>query len=619
MTDLRPLEWFPKRFGAGDMAGQGAQRLLGQPDLSTWELLVRETAQNSWDARDIGTIPSYGIHLRAISGGTLAALRTLFAGGSAELGLEDVLSRDTMRVVEINDRGTRGLGGPIRNDLATDAQTRTDFADFVLTLGAPRDTEFGGGTYGFGKTASYTASSCGTVVIWSRTRHEGELQHRFIASAFGPTFEIGNHRYTGRHWWGTRIDNNVVEPLVGDEAQQWGETLFSNGFAGNETGTSLLILAPVMPDDPGTDSPEDALVAAWRAAVVRNLWPKFIPDQPSARTMHIEILRDGFPMQLITPDDEALFQAQGQALSTVRRAQAGVPATPTGGGPVKMVAIERQSPRRLLGHVALTMYQPTAADPTEDTATHEGENALTLMRNEAELVVKNIPGGRLTIPTLRWTGVFKPVKDMDTAFAMSEPPSHDDWNPAGLAREDRLDVALALRRIGEAIQQFVDPSPVGARSADGVSAGAVSTALAGLAGSAAGGGRARNATREREQSRSTPARRKGEPVVKVLGWEPLPLTPQQRAAGRQAILVRLVPSISGSSATIAVSPGELGLGTEGASVRAPEDITLHWLGANGEPSPGEEILVSSGEELTATIEFPAGLVVDFTFRARIPS
>lgn len=472
MIPCTSLDWFPKRFGAGDMAGQGAQRLLGQPDLSTWELLVRETAQNSWDARLEGEIPSYELHLRTLDTATQEALRLLFAQGSTGLALGDVLDRPGMRVVEINDRGTRGLGGPVRNDLADNGDAKTDFADFVLTLGAPRDNEFGGGTYGFGKTAIYTASSCGTVVIWSRTQHEGRLEHRFIASAFGPTFEVDGFRYTGRHWWGTRINENVVEPLVGEVAQQWGEQLFMRGFGNDETGTSLLILAPVMPDDDANVPPEEVLLEAWRAAVVRNLWPKIIVDQPAERTMRVSILRNGREIELVNPTEAPLLTAQAQALTAVRRAQEGIPADPA--SLVTLVPIERQTTHRVLGHVALTMYVPATTDQgtdSEDGNSRDGRNALTLMRHEAELVVRNTPRARLANPALRWTGVFKPVKELDVAFAMAEPPSHDDWNPAGLDREARLDVQFTLRGIKAAIQEFVDPPPVGARSADGVSAG----------------------------------------------------------------------------------------------------------------------------------------------------
>ena len=43
--------WFPKRMQEGDMRAAAEKRLL-QGELEAEEVLVRELAQNSWDARE---------------------------------------------------------------------------------------------------------------------------------------------------------------------------------------------------------------------------------------------------------------------------------------------------------------------------------------------------------------------------------------------------------------------------------------------------------------------------------------------------------------------------------------------------------------------------------------
>ena len=59
----RALEWYPKRFAPGDMDGTTNENLLGQTELSPLEILIRETAQNSWDARLPGETPVSYTHL----------------------------------------------------------------------------------------------------------------------------------------------------------------------------------------------------------------------------------------------------------------------------------------------------------------------------------------------------------------------------------------------------------------------------------------------------------------------------------------------------------------------------------------------------------------------------
>src|SRR5262245_9197834 len=49
---MTQLSWFPAPFQAyGSFAGEGARRVLGKPRLDPLTVLVRETVQNSWDAR----------------------------------------------------------------------------------------------------------------------------------------------------------------------------------------------------------------------------------------------------------------------------------------------------------------------------------------------------------------------------------------------------------------------------------------------------------------------------------------------------------------------------------------------------------------------------------------
>ena len=62
----RSLGWFPKQFGPGDIDGVGAKRLLGTPNIEPAWVLVRETAQNSWDARGVSPSIDFTLNLRLL-------------------------------------------------------------------------------------------------------------------------------------------------------------------------------------------------------------------------------------------------------------------------------------------------------------------------------------------------------------------------------------------------------------------------------------------------------------------------------------------------------------------------------------------------------------------------
>ena len=156
--------------------------------------------------------------------------------------LAELLRHDEIWALEVSDRRTVGLGGPIRNDLAVEPGIDRNFIDLVFNIGAPRDIHLGGGTYGFGKTIMYVLSSVSTVLIWSRCRR-GQ-RPRGTGSSAQPPGKLSTRtacRYTGRHWWGNVITTeNRVEPVIGSLARELGDAIFAEHFHRDITGTSIL-------------------------------------------------------------------------------------------------------------------------------------------------------------------------------------------------------------------------------------------------------------------------------------------------------------------------------------------------------------------------------------------
>lgn len=473
MTDLAALDWFPKRFSEGDMDGAGAKRLLGVPHLSKTDVLVRETAQNSWDARGDSDLIDFSIELRTLGPAAVTALRdVVFADGADVTGIADLLDNTSLRVIEIGDRGTAGLDGPVRNDLAFGEQESRNFANLIFNLGAPRDVELGGGTYGFGKTISYIVSSVATVVFWTRCRTEAGLEDRLIVSAIGEAFDLDGYRYTGRHWWG-EWSSDRIQPIVGEHAADLARLIFGSTFDAEETGTSMLIL------DPQLDASTDAeMVEQLRSAILRNLWPKMVPE-PGRDRMTISLKHEGSAVELPDPSKDAMVAPFVDCLVAVRARQVDTEPPPTV-WPVETYEIRSQRPLRLLGHLALTRRPAGDADGSEgnDSRMHH----VALMRTGAELVVKYEEHRALPDTDFRWAAVFKPTQHTDDSFAAAEPPAHDDWVVSGMEdKRKKRDVNVALREIRLRVNEFVLPSPTDrGHSDESVSVASLGNRLAGL-------------------------------------------------------------------------------------------------------------------------------------------
>lgn len=473
------LGWFPKQFGPGDLDGMGAKRLLGTPDLERPWVLVRETAQNSWDARGISSLIEFTLNLRYLDAATIQVLRQrIFTGEAPKTGLTELLRLDGFWALEVSDRGTVGLGGPIRNDLAVEQGKDTNFIDLVFNIGAPRDVHLGGGTYGFGKTISYLVSSVGAVLISSRCEGPRGLEQRLIGSAIGDGFDMNGYRYTGRHWWGNAIrDEDRVEPVVGTLAEELSKLAFAKEFGAQETGTSILILSP----DLGGETPEQD-VEALVDAVTWNLWPKMVRDQDARSEMSISVQLNGSDCAIPEIESHKSLSGHVDCLKAVRAAQSGRDIDSLGFRyPVSLHEVRCASPRKLLGHIAFSRY------PVPRGADHQS-HSVSLMRHQAELVVKYFERNSLEVGGFQWAGVFKPVADVDDSFALAEPPAHDDWIPKAVQdKACRRDVNVALTRIKTLTDAFTSPHDGGQPIADQYESGAVAgDALAGLLGGVTG-------------------------------------------------------------------------------------------------------------------------------------
>jgi len=472
-STIEPLDWFPKRFQPGDMDSTGGDRLLGRTELSALEILIRETAQNSWDARIDDQRPSYGVNLRRADWRLRADLGRLLPDQNRRTPGTNL--PDAPFVLEISDRGTTGLDGPVTLRPVLGDGPR-NFQDLILKLGVPRDDGRGGGTYGFGKTASYAFSRRGTVLYWTRCHNEqGRLEHRLIASAFSDSYVESGVQYTGRHWWG-RLDEDSVLPLVGDEAEALGRRFFERHFRPGETGTSMLILDPSLgPESLGSEVADEekpqgsdsdrAVEFAKRArsAIRVHLWPKLVPRPDSSETpMEITLDVDGERQDLLGEPvgTLALWGAGLNAIRALRAADQRVVATPQG-LPVEVFPITRLG--KILGHLAVVRriiaLESVLAHDDLDPIHSQGVQRIALMRGQPELIVETVDWiAQSPVEGLEWLAVYKASDDWDATYARTEPPAHDHWI-ASSGGEEGLVVRATRNRAIKTIRDALYPEP----------------------------------------------------------------------------------------------------------------------------------------------------------------
>lgn len=219
------LKRYSKRRTAGDQTSGGRGKLLRpSTDLSRIELVVRETLQNSWDAADDDWYPAYGVSVHEVSAQTKTVLKDMiFTELPESLSLlADSLNATGLHAIEIYDRGTTGLDGPYRASDVAELGEPNNFNSFVFDIGTTKDSSSSGGTFGFGKTATFEISRAHSVVYWTRCRTKtGSLEHRLIAASLHEPYAEDGARYTGAHWWGDPEDSEIVPLRGGCRRKSW--------------------------------------------------------------------------------------------------------------------------------------------------------------------------------------------------------------------------------------------------------------------------------------------------------------------------------------------------------------------------------------------------------------
>jgi hypothetical protein len=453
------MEWVPEPYPrAGALAAAGFYKLLGRPRLDPLTVLVRETAQNSWDARlDNGRPVGFAIqgwHLTDEERFTLRGEVFPQAKKAKGTHLASELASPGLIGLYISDRNTKGLGGPLHADEA-DPERTYDWVDFVLNVGKPNTQGHTGGTYGFGKTISYVVSSANAVVIHTRTSYRGRHQIRLVACAIGEEFASRGRLYTGRHWWG-KSDDGVPAPVVGKEATRLARGMGMPEFGPNELGTNILVVSPAL----GGRTPEQAMTFI-AESTTWHLWPKLMKRE-GHRAMDISVSWNGEDVPIPRPEERPPLQGFAQAFQAILDGGADKD-SPAG---LRAEELRCQRPSTVIGDLVTVPLvhrervvvddgsNPADADaPAAAAAIHEVCHHVALLRTP-ELVIEYLEGPAPPEGGTEWAGVFRARDQHDGYFAAAEPPTHDMWNPSLLPKSQaRTIVNVAIREIKAALER----------------------------------------------------------------------------------------------------------------------------------------------------------------------
>ncbi|MGW7435859.1 hypothetical protein [Streptomyces sp. NPDC054849] len=522
---MNSYTWYSQPFRAdGGITADGLLGQLGRPQLSRLTILVREAAQNSWDARCRDqAVVRFRLDLSSVGAAHIGEWRRLFAEGIPQTGdvggaFRRLSQASSIRYLAVSDRGTKGLGGPTRSDAGY--SMRREWLRFVLNSG-DRDGEqqqsATGGTFGYGKGAFFLTSKVGCTFVYTRFRREdGVLQSRFIGAAIRKAFWHGGARFTGRHWWG-ESGSDHCEPLQDAAADDMARRLGLPTFSAEDTGTTVVIVDPDLTDPtlPDTESPEEmntneagtylADAAAW------NLWPIMLEEREAR--MSVAVTANGVEIEVPSPatDPTLAFFADAYRKTVMGRGE----------------VLSCLRPQKELGDFAYEFtYAATVTSPAARDLGIEGAPHHVCLIRGPELVTRYYEGPERPNPNVGYAGVFRVSEELDPVFARSEPPTHDAWAYQQLKGHEATFVRTLGRRLKERCDAISGATAKKAFKIGDYSVGSVAQRLGHLLAGPGGTGtavidvapRPGTSTRPEPPTAETPAT--GENEDAWPGWQP---------------------------------------------------------------------------------------------------
>ncbi|WP_324644438.1 hypothetical protein [Pseudarthrobacter sp. LT1] len=596
---------YRQQYGAdGGVDARSADNAIGRTSLGLWDLVLRESLQNSWDARtDRNGQISYSVdEYEMDEDQTRILARDVFGQlppNCRSTDLQKHILHRRIRVLVISDEGTRGLGGPIRADVSGKSGERRDFVDFVRNLGRSTSKGLEGGTYGLGKGVLYRASQVGLCLIYSQAQYNGAIEPRLIGVSGGDgDYDDGKSRYTGRNWWGVPGADGIVDPLVGQEARDLAQRLGMRIPRPEGTGTSIMIIAP---DFLGVKSGSER-VSAIADAALKWAWPHAL-DIDKGPNIRFRFSADGIGIAGPRPLDHPIYREFATAYIEGRRKI--LNPDHEGNWQTTFTLISSKRPKRYLG----LLTHRLSHDPTASGS--ELENSVALLR-DPRMVVKYLsvaapPNG---VPVY---GVFISAPDMNNKFAESEPVTHDDWvyRQAAVEKNAPNPVRIALDNIRETFRNL---SVKGAVAGDGVHSKGASRVAAALGGLLAGFSGSGAEVQPAVSSSANGSKRARKASVRLITSASLDLLDGEVVAKYTFALTGGRPGNALAVRVAARVVTESGGNESDGPIGAELPRFIGWLSASGTLSSQEVMTVTAPheEEITAIFTQPADTAIRVT-------
>lgn len=230
--------------GRMTQSGSSLLKLIQNNNMPILDLLVRESIQNSLDAKN--DKEEY-VSVDFLTGTFDKVLLNSELDRITE-ALNRRYGKDRYKYIAIRDSNTVGLTGKLHYDDVTDNQYG-NLLKLIYEISKPQEAEGAGGSWGLGKTV-YFRVGIGLVIYYSRIINEnGQYESRLAASLVENEMDeealipvLGGKSKRGIAWWGEEIGDNRTRPITDESYIEYVLNNFGiQPYEQEKTGTTIII------------------------------------------------------------------------------------------------------------------------------------------------------------------------------------------------------------------------------------------------------------------------------------------------------------------------------------------------------------------------------------------
>lgn len=222
------------------MSGSSVLSSIQNNSMSTIDLMIRESLQNSLDAG----IDNIGIYRSVDVNYTIGKFTKTNLTNELEGISVDLKNKIKETECSIEDKNTVGLNGKIKY---SDAKEKYgNFRKLVYEIAKPQTKEDAGGSWGYGKTV-YFRVGIGLVVFYTRFKENGEYVERLACTYIEDETKYNSLLHNikrnnrGIAWFGDEQNGSPYPIENHDYISNFLKIFDLKCYAGRETGTKIII------------------------------------------------------------------------------------------------------------------------------------------------------------------------------------------------------------------------------------------------------------------------------------------------------------------------------------------------------------------------------------------